>query len=249
MGRRKIILLAVVLLANTLAATAKDDTGLILGVAVEKKFNKKTSIEVEADFRSRNDFRTVDRFSVGITADHKITKWLKADLGYQLLVNNRPEKITYNPDGNYNNWRPSYYCTSHRFNVSLTGSYRIGRVDLSLRERYRYTYRPLRTTRRYDFDNAYWENTDVLSKHSHVLRSRLKAAWDIPKCKFKPYVSAELFNDLKLFKSRYQAGCEYSLMKKHEFTLYYQYQYVNDKKEEEDEPNSHMLGLSYKFKF
>ena len=41
-----------------------DDTGLIVSAAVEKKFNKKTSAEVEAEFRTRNDFRTVDRFAL-----------------------------------------------------------------------------------------------------------------------------------------------------------------------------------------
>lgn len=232
-----------------------DDTGLIAGVEVEKKLNKKLSLSLEGEFRSRNDFRTADRLSVGIGASYKFVKWLKADVGYQLLIDNNREKISYNPstlddDGNevvnYNNWRPSYWGTRHRAYVMLTGSYKVGRVSLSLREGWRYTYRPERTTRRYDFDNQQWEDKVIDTKHSHVLRSRFKAEWDIPKWKFDPWASVELFNNMGLDKVRYTAGVDYSVMKKHNFSLYYRYQRTYD---DDEEGNIHCIGMSYKFKF
>ena len=225
------------------------------GDAVEKKLNKKVAVEFETEFRSRNNFRTADRLSLGLSANYKPLKWLKFDAGYQLLIDNNIEKITYNDptldeDGNevinYNNWRPSYWGTRHRVFASITGSYKIGRVSLSLRERWRYTYRPQQTTTRYDFDNEYWEDTQVNSKGAHVLRSRFKLEWDIPKCKVDPWASVELFNNWSLDKVRYSAGADYSLLKRHVFSVFYRYQNVRG---DDEEGNIHSIGLGYKFKF
>ena len=227
--------------------TLADDTGVEIEAAVEKKVNKKTSLEMGVEFRSRNHWRTADRVAMGLSASHKLTRWLKADIGYQLLIDNNIEKITYHTDGSYNNWRPSYGGTRHRFYTSLSASYKWRRVNFSLRERYRFTYRPEKTTTRYDFDNGYWEDTDVRSSYQHMLRSRFKVEWDIPRCKISPFASVELFNDMRLDKSRLQVGAEYSLLKAHSFELYYQYQHANN--DEEDEGNTHHVGVSYKFKF
>ena len=246
------LLLALAVLAGPMSAAA-DDTGLIVSAAAEKKLSKKASAEVEAEFRSRNDFRTADRLALSLSGEYKLCSWLKASLGYQLLIDNNAENISYNynADGTvlgFNNWRPSYWGTRHRATVSLTASYKWRRVGLSLRESYRYTYRPLATTNRYDFDNGWWEDTDVRSKHQHMLRSRVKAQWDIPKSKFTPWASAELFTDTSFDKLRLQAGVDYAIQKKHVFGISYRYQYVRSG-EDDNEPNAHYLGLSYKFKF
>ncbi len=165
-----------------------------------------------------------------------------------LLLDNNPEKISLHEDGTTNNWRPSYHATRHRFYIGVTGSYRIGRFDLSLRERYQITYRPEHNTKRYDFDNLMWEPTVVKSKTRHILRSRLKAEYDIPASKFSPWASVELFNDLRLDKVRLQAGCDYTLKKQHQFSLFYRYQRVTGT-DNDGETNSHILGAGYCFKF
>lgn len=250
MGKRKLttaisaLLMAAACLMplNALA----DDTGLIISAGAEKKLNKQASISVEGEFRTRNDFRTADRLSLSLTGQYKLTSWLKADAGYQLLIDNNIQKLSLNPEGTYNNWRPSYWATRHRVFASLTASYKLQRVSFSLRERYRYTYRPQHTTTRYDFDNSWWEDTDVSAKHNHTLRSRLKIDWDIPSCKFDPWVSVELFNSLSLDKTRIQAGVDYSIKKKHAFEVFYRYQIIN---EDDEAANAHYLGLGYKFKF
>ena len=228
--------------------TAEDDFGMSYAVGIEKKFSKKTKVEAEAELRTRNDTRTLDRWSLAVGASHKITNWLKADAGYQWLYDNFREKITYNVTGDYNNWRPSYWGSRHRFTVSLTGSFDIGRFGFSLRERYQYTYRPEALTDRYDFDNGWWEPATVRSKHVHILRSRLKIDYNIPRSKLTPYVSAELFNDMDLRKSRFTAGADYTLKKKHDFGIFYRYHIVNGD-DFDNETNEHMIGLSYKYKF
>ena len=42
------------------------------------------------------------------------------------------------------------------------------------------------------------------------------------------------------------AGTEWKLSKKHGFDFYYLYQVLN---EDEDEPNKHVIGAKYTFKF
>lgn len=250
MARSKLTLVATLALLAAVCVPTKavaDDTGLIVEAAVEKKINKKASVDLEAEFRTRNDFRTADRIALALGGEYKLTTWLKADAGYQLLIDNNKEKLTFNTDSSYNNWRPSYWGTRHRFYVSLTASYKWNRVSFSLREQWRYTYRPEKTTERYDFDNSWWEDKAVSSKGKHVLRSRLKVQWDIPKSKFTPWASYELFNSLRLDKTRLQAGVDYSLLKKHTFTLYYRYQNVRE--DDDGEGNSHYLGVGYKYKF
>ena len=252
MGKRTRHTIGVLLLACMAAwnpdAAAEDDFGMSYSLGVEKKFSKKTKLEGEVELRTRNDSKTLDRWNLGVSASHKPTTWLKGEVGYQWLYDNNRENITYNTSGSYNNWRPSYWGSRHRFHVGVTGSLDLGRFGFSLRERYQYTYRPAATTTRYDFDNEWWEDTEVRAKHKHVLRSRLKIDYNIPKSKLTPYVSAELFNDLSLTKSRFTAGADYTLKKKHTFGVFYRYQVVNDN-DDDNETNEHMIGLSYQFKF
>lgn len=244
-ARLFLALLAVLAMAPEGVKAQKSDFGVWTSVSAEKDFGKKWSVGVEGEFRTRNNSRTSDRWSFGVDGSYKIVKGLKLSAGYTLLYDNNDEKITYHEDGTYNNWRPSYWGVRHRFNVSLTGSAKLGRFKFALRERWQYTYRPEKTTERYDFDNSWWEDDDVRSKGHNVLRSRLKVEYDIPKCKIEPYVSAEIYNSWALEKARYIVGADWKITKQHSVGMYYLYQDVNNDIDDDD-PNEHVLGLSYK---
>ena len=157
------------------------------------------------------------------------------------------EEITVHEDGSYNSRRPSYWGLRHRFNVSLTGSVKTGRFGISLRERWQYTYRPRKTTERYDYDNGLWEDYNVRGKGHNVLRSRLKVEYDIPGYRIDPYASAEMYNSFSLEKSRYIVGAEWKITRTHSVGLYYLYQNVNNDKDDDD-TDEHVLGLSYRIK-
>ena len=246
--RKQLIAVLLLLLCSALFPTLShaDDGGLVASIEASHKFNKKLSVGLETEFRSRNNFRTADRVSIGGDLSYKVLPWLKASAGYTLLIDNNREKLTYQGDGvNYNNWRPSYWGLRHRFNVSLTASYKIRRVELSLRERWQYTYRPSKMTDNFDFDEGEWEDDEVKGKGKNVLRSRLQAEWDIPKCKFDPFASVEFHTTRDLEKTRFIVGVSHSVKKKHEFKLYYRYQVSGSS----DEPDIHMLGLGYTYKF
>ncbi len=224
-----------------------DDFGMWYELGAEKKLSSKWNVGAEAEFRTRNNTKTVDRWSLGVNAEYKIFKGLKASAGYTFLNDNNPEELDLKSDGiRYNKWTPSYWGARHRFNVSLTGKMDIGRLGISLRERWQYTYRPAADGKKYDFDEEAW--TSVKGKGKNVLRSRLQLDYDIPHWKLDPFFNVEMFNDKSgIQKMRYQLGVEYKIQKKHIFGLTYRYQTVND--DDETEVNSHLLGLSYKYKF
>ncbi len=239
-----LLLLITILIPTSLHA---DDAGLVVSAEASYKISKKWNAGFETEFRSRNNFRTADRVSLGPSLSYKVLPWLKASVSYNLLIDNNREKITYQDDEvSYNNWRPSYWGLRHRFNVSLTASYKIQRVELSLRERWQYTYRPSKIIDNFDFDEGIWEDHEVRGKGKNVLRSRLQLEWDIPKCKFDPYASVEFHTTRDLEKTRFIVGVNHSIKKKHNFNLYYRYQLSGASS---DEPNIHLLGLGYTFKF
>ena len=247
----------------TLPASAQgDDFGLDFSLEAQKKIDKKWSVSLEGELRTRNDAKTNDRWSIGLGADYKATKWLKASVGYNFLYDNN-ERISYYEadddavdDGDAEVGDPKkcaqYWQGRHRFNVSLTLSQKLfGDFKFSLRERWQYTYRPEYTVdERWSYlKNAYDDKPHTYrGKGKNVLRSRLQVEYDKSKMPMTPYASVELFNAKSLEKIRYQAGVDWSITKQHAVGAFYRYQHVCDE-DEAEEPNRHLIGLSYKFKF
>ena len=248
MEKRITLILLLLLSAHADVFAQSDDFGMWYEVAAEKKLSKKWSGGVEAMFRSRNNMRTADRWSLAIDAEYKIVKKVKASAGYVFLRDNNPEEMDLKSDGfRYNKWTPSYWGTRHRFHLDLAGSYDIDRLSLSLRERWQYTYRPEAEGKKYDFDNDTWQ--PVKGKGKNVWRNRLQVEYDIAQCKFDPFANVEMFvDDSGIQKMRYQVGVDYKYRRQHAFSLTYRYQKVNTD-DDDFEVSSHLLGLSYKYKF
>ena len=81
-----------------------------------------------------------------------------------------------------------------------------------------------------------------------MLRSRLQVEYDKKGLDVTPYINAELFNAWSLQKIRYTAGLDWKLSKQHTLGAFYRYQYVRND-DDDLEPNRHLIGVSYKFKF
>lgn len=250
------ILLAAIMATASLPLLAQSEGGLFTSIEAEKKINKKWSVGLEADLRTRNNFKTLDRWSVGIGTSYKLTSWLKADAGYSLLNYNFREKseaYTSSAGNAKIKWRPSYWGIKHRVHASLTGSYKFSNgIKLSLRERWQYTYRPAKATERYKIklsDNTMTLDDDYVRSGSakNQLRSRFQIEYDKKKALFSPYANVELYNSWGIEKVRYTAGTDIRLNKQHSFGVFYRYQSVKDS--DDDDPNMHYLGLGYKFKF
>ena len=242
-------LMAALMLTTAMPAAAQSEGGLIVGAEAEKKIDSHWSMSLEADMRTRNDFKTMDRWTVGVGGEYKFNKYLKANAGYILMNNNFHEKISYKANGAYNNWRPSYWGIRHRVYASVTGTYKFkNNIRLSLRERWQYTYRPDKTTQRWDFDNEYWEDKVVAGKAKHQLRSRLQIEYDKKKALLTPYANVELFNSLGIESVRYTVGTDIRLAKQHSLQVYYRFKNTRNVDENDYDPNMHYLGLGYKFK-
>ncbi len=244
-----IICLAILMchLPMTPSNAQNSDFGMFYELGAEKNLSRKWSLGGELEFRTRNNTKTADRVSVGLNAEYKFFKGLKASAGYSFLYDNNPEEMDWKRDElRPNKWTPSYWSVRHRFNVSLGGSVDVGRLKISLRERWQYTYRPEASGKKYDFDNEIWNS--VKGKGKNVLRSRLQLSYDFPHWKFDPFANVELFNAWNINKVRYQVGVEYKYRKKHVFSLTYRFQ--NTYEDDDDlETDSHLIGLSYKYKF
>ena len=244
------IVVTALLAVMSLTATAQTEGGLIAGAEVEKKVNKQLSVGVEAELRTRNDFKTMERWSLGLAASYKFNKWLKADAGYTLLNTNFREDISYKSSGAYNNWRPSYWGVRHRVYTSLTGTYKFKNdLRFSLRERWQYTYRPEKTVTRWDFDNSWWEDKVRSGKGKNQLRSRLQLEYDKKKALLTPFASVELYNSWAIEKIRYTVGTDINLSKSHTFNVFYRFQDMKNVDNGEYEPDMHYIGVGYKFKF
>ena len=66
--RKYKIIMTMLIAAMSMPVMAQSEGGLLLEAGAEKKINKKLSMGVEGELRLRNDFKDVDRWSVGIGA-------------------------------------------------------------------------------------------------------------------------------------------------------------------------------------
>lgn len=253
----------------TMAASAQgDDFGIWTSVEVQKKIDKKWNVSAEAEMRMRDNVKTVDRWSGGLDVSYKIAKDLKISAGYIFLWDNNDRISRY--DGNDSEivsgatWddgtpvrigdpkkRGEYWGARHRFHLSLAAEKTFGAFNVSLRERWQYTYRPEHTVdQRWSFYDNDWDDKEhtYRAKGKNVLRSRLQVEYKQRKGqKLLPYASVEMYNAWAVEKMRYTLGADYKIAKKHTLGLYYRYQSIHD--ESDDEPNRHVLGVGYKFKF
>lgn len=225
-----------------------DDFGIWTEAEVEKKINKKLTLDGSLELRTRDDgFGEIDRWSVGLGATYKLTSWLKASVGY-VFLNDNNHKV--NSSGKK---YADYWGQRHRFNVSLMASQDFGDLTVSLRERWQYTYRPEKTVMRYsNVDNDDYDYGEERGEHTYVgkgsnkWRNRLQLKYKLTK-QWRPYINAEsTVGGSGLDKMRYAVGTEYRLSKKHSFDVKYLYQHVY---KDDDEGNRHVLGIGYTYSF
>lgn len=224
MNRRKITLLFAACLC-WVAVPAQDDAGVVLSADVTKKLAGGLSLTFEEEYRIRDNFTATDRFSHTLELSYKPVKHLEAGGAYCLMNFNHEKK----------GWE-----LRRRYYFYATGSLKTGRFNLSLRERFQSTYR---------------QGVAATAKRANpkfYFRSRLKAGYDIPKCGFEPFISAELFHTLndpqenRMDRLRGIAGIAYKLNRKNAITLYYRYTNYTDDDEDSD---THLIGLGYSLKF
>lgn len=241
--RKKLIVAALSALAGSAAVSAQS---LWTEAEASKRLCRGLSASVELEHRTTDGVDGTARWAAGASVDYKVLKPLKLSLGYSFIMQHEEQRTTRTGKIVDSYWQPK-----HRGYFAVTGSYSVGHVGLSLRERYQYTYRTAKNVDKFLSDGVTPHGHEWVSgKSRHALRSRLQVEYNIrKKCPFTPYVSCEVYNDLadgmRATQWRYTAGCDYRFNKHHSVGL--SYRYID--KSDDDEVSGHVIGIGYSFKF
>lgn len=259
---RKILLLATLLCLTLVASaqeaftptrsTTNDFRGRVEG-AFEWEVVDDLTLEAGVQLRLNNDLATVDRIQTSVGANYKVNKYFDFGADY-VLINGYEADVR------------AWDKPRHRVNVNVRGMVKVGRVQLSLRER-------LQTTFRTDSVNRYEKMNPEL-----MLRSRLMAEYSIRHSRWSPYMLFELHNTLNAPKvvanyktaklgidnyiARYRlgVGAKFRISRYHRLDFYYYFDYDRGydidykgnkgtlKGYVEENEFRHTFGISYKFK-
>ena len=233
-------------------STTNDFRGRVEG-AVEWEVVDDLTLEAAVQLRLNNDLGSVDRIQTGVGANYRVNKYFDFGADY-ILINGYESDVK------------SWDKPRHRANVNVRGTVKVGRVELSLRER-------LQTTFRTDSVNRYEKMNPEL-----VLRSRLMAEYSLRHSRWSPYALFEMNNTLNApqvvanYKSevlrtdnyitRYRlgVGAKFRISRYHRLDFYYYFDYDRGynidykgnsgalKGYVQENEFRHTFGISYKFK-
>ena len=271
---KSFLLLAVAAAMVRPAFAQSDDFGIWSSLGAEKKITKAFSAEAAFDFRSGDNLEQATRWSGSLGLNYKVLPFLKVGAGYVYIHDYSGEetKVNLTPKGKVNGFNVDHgdWLDKHRVYFDLTGSMKLGRLKLSLRERYQFTHTGAYDVNRsrfrdevqdgYTGDSYEWMGQNFYdctvgpdhksSKDKHYLRTRVKAEYNIHHSPFNPFVSYELSNDLSdgldLDKTRLVVGTEWKITKQHVVSLGYLFQQQTDGKHE---GKHHVLDIGYRFAF
>ena len=202
--------------------------GVWTNVTVDKKINKKWSMEADAEIRTIQYLRLIDRASVGISADYKITKNWKAAAAYQLYNTLDTKHLNYQ-------WR-------NRISATTAYSLKYSNFTFALRERVQYTLKDRANRMSEDTSDDYQRYRSEMA-----WRNRLKVGYSLPKSPWKPSIAAETFyslNNYKFEKFRYTLSLGYKISKKHTVDVF---GVINTRPDDEDGYGKYILGVGYNF--
>jgi len=244
---KKTVIVLMILLP--IGAQAQNDKfGTWTGVSLDKKLSKQLTLGTELELRTGNNLKNIDRWSAGISLDYRLAKWLKAGAGYTYLYDYHPEAYTYQDDGDLNKRTMTYFGSRHRLNVSLTASKDFGKLSVSLRERWQYTYRPEQANKRMDYQHSdLGYSYPVKGKATNMWRNKLQLKYKATRL-LQPYLYGETYVGGSGFdKLRLSLGTELKLSKQSSLNVGYVYQKVYD--DDDEEGNKHVFSIGYKYKF
>lgn len=250
-----------------------DDFGMDFNLGVEKKIRPGMSFSIESEARTQDNSRKMERWTLGGTFDMRLwqnaqkTFNVKASVGWKYMwrynLKELEQKYGTSLDGDGNemeyykgyNEKEGYWRNRHRTSVSLGASYKLNkRWSLSLKEIFQFTHFCKGETHvnkyRVD-DDEDWTNTVEEKQYEpedrSVLRSKLGVQYNIRHCPVNPYASVDYGCGLNYSTSKWKftAGTEINLSKQHKLDLFYRYITERDN----EDPNGHLLGLGYNFKF
>ena len=273
---KKFITLALSLFAVAGAYAQGDDFGMDFSVGAEKKIRSGMEVSIEGNARTQDKTRKMDRWSIGAGFDMKIYDTsdfdIKATLKWEYMwvyklnqIKNKYDEYTYTDPvlGSYTeqeykgyNEELAYWRNRHRTSVGLTATYEPNkRWKFQLKETVQYSHycNDSTTQNKYRLDgkgNHYFKESEMDykgAKDRTILRSRITAQYDVRRCLLDPYVSVEYGCGLNYTanKWKFMVGTDIKINKQNVIDAFYRYQTEDD----DEDPNGHIIGVGYKYKF
>lgn len=230
--------------AQMIDAEPTRDFGLRLSAGVDWKVARNLHLSLEEEARFDNNIGSFNRLNSTLGIDWKINRYLKAGAGYSFVY--KPEDLR------------------HKIGASITGHYRFGAFNFSLRETVQMTH--------FCKDiNSYQKARNALA-----LKSRIKVSYKARTIPLNPYLSCELRNTLNaprytstaassmtyadayINRVRTRLGAEWRLNKANSIDFFGQFDYLYDKKIDAKKDGTlktitnspaynFCLGLAYRF--
>lgn len=243
-----------------LTETSESDVQGRFRAAIEIPLGKKWELNWSEQLRLHNNFADIDKVVSTVGVTYKPWQFLNVGADYS-FVNERNQKTD-----DVTGIKTAEWGIRHRVNIDITGSVRLGRVKLSLRERLRVQFRG-------DSVNKYEHPNPALS-----LRTRLKGSVKLNNVHWEPYAFVEWYHTLnspapvKNFtkepltydnyspRLRIAVGTEYKINMRHRMDFYYMVHFnrsynarykakSGDIKEWSlEKVCAHVIGIDYKFK-
>ena len=179
-------------------ATYSDDLALWMSLNLDKKINKKISLQLSQQNRINENISTYGRGSIDLGITYKLIKGLRIMGSYTYLK--RP-----NPDNSFTN--------EHRFSSGLIYKKNVGQWDFSCRSMVQMRFKDIYSSKNGKIPKNYWRN-------KFGIKYKLNKY-------FTPYLAEEIyypFNQSKtsgLNKSRSFVGFDYTLNRKTQIGSYF----------------------------
>jgi hypothetical protein len=211
----------ILIISSGKAKGQEKDFGAWFGAEIDHSFSKKLDASLKASYRTFKDINILDEAFVEGELSYNINDYLSFAGSYRLA------EVSDGNDGNH---------IRHKLFAIVKGKVPVDRFTFSARVM-------LQTTIR-----TYVEDEDD-KKVFYTGRLKLKAAYNIKNFPVDPYIGFESFTKMKLNqdnvidKSRFSAGFDYKISKKHSVQL----EYILERDAIPELYFIHIVSVSYKF--
>ena len=220
----KVFRISILCFGTTLCSWAQEeDARLWLQASVEKKIIPKGSVELIAGLRRGENYSRTDSYYYQLGFEYKLFKFLQAGILYRYS-----DKREYEPNFFHRDRWGGWLQFRKKFSKALVFDYRVF---------YQRQYTDMNRSEKGFIPSNY-------------VRNKIRLQLDRKK-RYKPYISAELFYQIKYNKSEFNRarlalGVAYELDKHHKITPSYMFQKEIN---EPDPVTSYIIGIEYKYSF
>lgn len=167
-------------------AQDNSDFSLWSKLKAEHKVTKAFALTAGAEFRTKEQFKEVDRWAAIISGSYRLLPAVKVDAGYEFHYRYRNEK----------GWK-----TRHRYYLGGTGELRLSQIKLSLRERFQQTWDKDKTDYhlRSRLKAAYVPRRGSVSPYASIeIYNKLNDGFDLSRTRYRAGASWEMSSQWKL---------------------------------------------------